>query len=197
MKTVILIPQFFREGPTRQAFLLARELKQQHSVDVEVWALFYSGECQRDFEKIGVPTRVLAFLRPRCPVRAVRSWHWARRLLSIARRLRKQRIDILLPMTTWPNTIAGLTYQLAGVRLCIWGERSAGVDRARMERLAVRRYRSFIANSPAGADFLVSDMGVERALTWQRSGSSQDVRCTHVHHIRQPHRDLLFDKRRS
>jgi glycosyltransferase involved in cell wall biosynthesis len=161
-KTVILIPHFFREGTTRQAFLLARELKARH-IDVEVWTLFYSGECQKEFLKKGVPTRVLGFTRPRCPVIPVRAWHWATRLLRIAWRLRKERIQILLPMGNWPNLVAGLIYRLGGIRLCIWGERSSGADHVRMERLALRQYSSFIANSTAGVDFLTNEMGVARA----------------------------------
>jgi len=86
-KTVILIPQFFRESATRQAFLLARELKARHGLDVEVWALFYSGECEKEFETAGVPTRVLGFLRPRCPVAEIRFCYWATRLFRIVHRL--------------------------------------------------------------------------------------------------------------
>ena len=162
-KTVILIPQFFREGPTRQALLLARELKGRYGLDVEVWALFYSGECQKEFESAALPTRVLDFLRPQCPVKAVRVWYWVMRLFRIVRELRKHHVAVLLPMTSWPNVIAGLTYRLAGARLCIWGERSSGADRANMERLALRQYRSFTANSTAGVDFLTAEMAVARS----------------------------------
>lgn len=163
-KIVILIPQFFREGPTRQAFLLARELKGRFGLDVEVWALFYAGECQKEFESAAIPTRVLGFFRPQCPVKAVRAWYWARRLFRIVRELRKHRVAILLPMTDWPSAIAGLTYRLSGVKLCIWGERSSGNDRAQMEGLAARQYRSFTANSTAGIDFLAGEMGIARSL---------------------------------
>jgi glycosyltransferase involved in cell wall biosynthesis len=163
-KTVILIPQFFREGATRQAFLLARELKFRHGLDIEVWALFYSGDCQKEFENAGFTTRVLGFRRPQCPISAVRTGYWVGRLLTIARRLRRQHVDILLPMTSWPNVISGLVYRLAGVRLCIWGERSAGVERVPREQFAARQYRSFVANATSGIDFLTADFGVAREL---------------------------------
>src|SRR5690242_13986399 len=107
MKAVILIPQFFREGATKQAYLLARELKQRHGLDVEVWALFFSGECAKEFEAAGVPAKVLNFRRPQCPVRAVRMYSLTKRLLHIAKEFRRARIDILLPFANWPNVIAG------------------------------------------------------------------------------------------
>ena len=163
MKAVILIPQFFREGTTKQAYLLARGLRQQHGLDVEVWALFFPGECAKEFEAAGIPTKVLNFRRPQCPVRAVRMWSWTKRLLHIANQYRRARIDILLPFGIWPDVIAGLTYRLGRVQLCIWGERSSGSDRARMEQLALRQYRRFIANSTAGIDFLAGEMGVARS----------------------------------
>jgi len=163
-KIVFLIPEFARGGTQRQVYLLAREFKQRHGSNVEVWALFSSGEYAKEFEAAGVPTKVLGFLRPQCPVRIVRTWYWARRLLQIAKQFRAAGVDVLLPFTSWPNVIAGLTYRLGGVRLCIWGERSSGVDRVRMERLALRQYRTFIANSTAGVDFLSGEMGVSRSL---------------------------------
>jgi glycosyltransferase involved in cell wall biosynthesis len=177
MKTVILIPQFFREGTTKQAYLLARELKQRHGLDVEVWGLFFSGECVEEFEAAGVPTRVLNFRRPQCPVRAVRMWSLAKRLLHIANEFRGARIDILLPFANWPNVIAGLTYRLAGVRLCIWGERSSGAARAGMERLAVRQYHWFIANSTAGIDFLTGEMGVSPSRISYVANAVEEPRC--------------------
>jgi glycosyltransferase involved in cell wall biosynthesis len=81
----------------------------------------------------------------------------------VLRELRKSKVDILLPFTTWPNVVAGLTYRLAGVRLCIWGERHAGGERIPgVERLAVTQYRRFVANSTAGVEFLANVMRVKR-----------------------------------
>lgn len=77
--------------------------------------------------------------------------------------MRESRVHILLPFTTWPNVVAGLAYRLAGVRLCIWGERSVGLERvAGLEWLAIRQYSRFAANSTAGVEFLARDMRVSR-----------------------------------
>src|SRR3954464_9093827 len=63
-KIVILIGAFVRGGTERQAYLLARELRQQYAVDVEVWALKFDGEYARAFEAVGVPTKTLWFVPP-------------------------------------------------------------------------------------------------------------------------------------
>jgi glycosyltransferase involved in cell wall biosynthesis len=179
-KIIILIGAFVRGGTERQAYLLARELRQSRGLDVEVWALKFGGEYAQDFEAVGVPTRVLGFQAPgyeavgvqarRIPIRELIlrdprfPLRWARRLGRVTQQLKQGRADILLPLTTWPNVIAGLTYRFAGVRTCVWGERSAGLERVDgLERIAVRQYRRFAANSTAGMDFLAGDMRVSRA----------------------------------
>lgn len=155
-KIVILIGTFARGGCERQAYLLSRELKHHHGLDVEVWALKNPGEYQRDFEAEGVSTRALLFSKPR--------YGWPRRCYPILRAFRENRVGILLPFTTWPNVVAGLTYRLAGVKLCIWGERHAGGERIPfVERIAITQYRQFVANSTAGVEFLASEMRVPRS----------------------------------
>lgn len=157
MRIVILISVFERGGAERQAFLLARELRQRHDVDAEVWALLFPGEYARDFEAAGIPTEVIGFRWPRSKA------HFLWQLPRVIRHLRRKRIDVLMPFTTWPNVVAGLTYRLAGIRHCIWGERHAGGERVQgFEHLAATQYKRFIANSTAGAEFLADEMRIER-----------------------------------
>jgi glycosyltransferase involved in cell wall biosynthesis len=162
-KIVLLLGYFGRGGAQRQVYLLARELRERHGLDVEVWALSYEGEYIEEFESAGVPTRALEFRFPRCPMRLVRLLYWVKRLWKVAGQLRQAQVRILLPFTTYPNIVAGLTYRLAGVRLCIWGERHAGCERAAgVERIALKQYRRFVANSTAGVEFLAGEMRVPR-----------------------------------
>lgn len=158
-RIVILIGDFARDGAARQAFLLARELRQRHGLNVQVCSLWQSGTIKA-FEAAGIPTRNLCFRRSQCPVVIVRTCYWAGRLLGLAWRLRGERIDILLPFGSWANVIAGLTYRLAGIPHCVWGERA--FYRMSGERRAVKNYRYFTANSTAGAEYLVQEFGVAR-----------------------------------
>jgi glycosyltransferase involved in cell wall biosynthesis len=179
LKTVILIGSFARGGCERQAYLLARHLRQHEAMDVEVWSLMHDGDYRAEFEAAQIPTRVLQFRAPdyrpegvqlvRIPLSTL-VWQdpifplrWLVRLRRIAMQLRHAKVDVLLPFTTWPNVIAGLVYRFAGVRLCVWGERHAGGERiAGLERLAARQYRRFVANSSAGVEFLAREMRLPR-----------------------------------
>ena len=166
-RLVILIGHFGRGGCQRQAFLLARELRDNRGIDAEVWSLMQDGfdpGYAQEFVDAGIPIHVLGFRRPvHSPSRFQRGIDWARELRSIITVLRKRRVDVLLPYTTWPNVVAGLSYRLAGVAVCIWGERSAGSERIPTpERFAVRQFRRFAANSTAGIEFLVGELNVPR-----------------------------------
>ena len=168
-RIVILIGHFGRGGSERQAFLLCRGLRRRYGLDAQVWAL---GAGDRDCEYIGefhdagIPTRILTFQRPESvPFAPAWTFKWAQMLRRISGDLRGGAIDVLLPFTTWPNVVAGLTHRSAGIPLCIWGERSCGGERVPvLENLAVRRYRRFVANSTAGVEFLARAMRVPRGL---------------------------------
>ena len=162
-KIVILIGHFGRGGSERQAYLLARQMRNHCGLNAEVWALSQISEYADDFEAVGVPTKALEFRFPVCPVSAVRGLYWVKRLRHIVRELKRAQVDILLPFTTWPNVIAGLTYRFAGISACVWGERSAGSEQMPGQgRFAIRQYRRFVANSTAGIDFLADNMHVAR-----------------------------------
>ncbi len=155
LKIVIMVGTFVRGGCERQAFLLARDLIHKHGLNAEVWALKFPGEYSQEFEAAGIPTKTLHFQHPR--------YGWVQHSWPVLRELKKSRVDILLPFTTWPNVVAGLTWRVAGVRLCIWGERHAGGERIPgVERVAVTQYRRFVANSTAGVEFLANVMRVKR-----------------------------------
>ena len=178
---MILIAAFSPGGSAREALLLAREFRQSYGLDAEVWAL-QDGALANEFQAAGVPVRAVGFRRPQCPVSGVRFVYWASRLTRVVRELRKARVKILFPISSWPNLVAGLTYRLAGVEFCAWGERLA--DRASGERFVSKRYRHFIANSAAGVEYLASKLAVPRerillirnAVEEQHSDSAGDWR---------------------
>ena len=166
-KIVILIEYFLRDGPARQAYLLARDMRNRLGLDAEVWALSryrYDSEYAAKFTAAGVPIKILDFRFPTlAPLRAVRAVQWINELRRIIMVLRNARVDVLLPLTVWPNVVAGLCYRLGRVRRCIWGERQAGGARVPTpERIAARQVSHFVANSTAGLEFLTRDIGIAR-----------------------------------
>jgi glycosyltransferase involved in cell wall biosynthesis len=168
-KIVVLIGHFGRGGCERQAFLFARESRSRHGLDVQVWALSpddHNAAYAREFQDAGIPIHILTgFRRPaRSVYNPALAAKWITLSRRIARQLREARIDVLMPFTTWPNVAAGLSYRLAGIPLCIWGERHCGGERVPViERLAASQYRRFVANSTAGVEFLAREMWVPRA----------------------------------
>lgn len=156
-KIVIMVASFERSGPVRQAYLIARDLRKTYGLNVEVWALspFYSPHA---FEADAIPTRVLGFILPTCPVRSVRKALWAVRLTKIAIALRRAGVGVLLPFGSFPNVVAGLSYRIGGVQTCVWGERLG--YRCVREAMAARRYRHFVANSGPSIEYLVRELGV-------------------------------------
>ena len=167
-KVIILIRELVRAGSTQQAYLLSRALKQKHDIAAEVWALCGDRKdsiFEQEFQAAGVPARVIGFQRPStAPRRSVRALRWGAECLRVVRRLRTADVDVLLPVGPWPNVVAGLTYRLAGVRLCVWGERHAGGERVDPipEGLALRQYRRFVANSTVGVEFLSHELRIPR-----------------------------------
>lgn len=164
-KIVILVTHFIRGESEQQAFLLAQDLRRRHGLDVEVWSLSdfrHDHVFAHTFESASIPTKVIGFKFPLvAPFRWMRSLQWLREVQRVAWQLRKNGVEILLPFTAWPSVLAGLSYRLAGVQLCIWGEREAGSARIPSpERVAVRQVRCFAANSTAGVAFLKDEMGV-------------------------------------
>ena len=167
-RIAVLIGHFGRGGCERQAYLFARESRSRYGLDVQVWALSgddHNAEYAMEFQAAGIPIRVLTgFRRPLHSIfnpALVGKWMYLSR--RIASQLRSGRIDALLPFTTWPNVVAGLSYRFAGIPICIWGERHCGGERVPVvERLAASQYRRFVANSTAGVEFLAREMRIPR-----------------------------------
>ncbi len=143
-------------GAERQAMLLARHLKQVEQADVQVWGIKSPGTVRDLCAAEGIPWRLLPWPVGRSPVH---------RLVGVARcaiALRQAKPDVVLPYTAWPNVICGLSWRWAGAATCIWNQRDEGIaltGRA-LERRAVANTPHFVANSRAGADFLVKTYGL-------------------------------------
>lgn len=146
-------------GAERQALMLARYLSAQEQATVEVWGFNTAGPVAKLCEDQGIRWRVVPH-----PFKA----NFLKRLISVAQiawLLRRARPDILLPYTFVPNTVCGLVWKWTGAQLCVWNQRDEGivVPRAWWERWAVKRTPQFVANSRAGASFLIDKLGVDRS----------------------------------
>ena len=141
-------------GAERQALLLARHLSRHEQATVEVWGFNKSGPVAEICEQHDIRWRVEPLNADR--LQSVQRFAWL---------LRAARPDVLLPFTWRPNVVCGFVWKWAGARLCVWNQRDEGlfVPRTTWERWAVQRTPRFIANSQAGARFLIEKLKVDPA----------------------------------
>jgi glycosyltransferase involved in cell wall biosynthesis len=148
-------------GAERQALHLARYLKSQ-GCDVRVWGHHHhhaGPELVIDYcDAAGIPWAVYRFRWP-CRKTALMRDGW-----RMLRGLHRERPDVILPYTTWPNVGCGLTWRWSWARVCIWGQRD--VERLRgdaIERFAYRRASAVICNAEHEVDYLRRTLGETRA----------------------------------
>ena len=136
-------------GSERQALLLAGELKRRGAHPM-VWSLAGDGAVLDKAREMGVEADSIALNYPLSP------WHFPLNLARAWRFFRRCRADVVVGYTSVPNLYAGWAARWAGARGFAWSERNAGLDRppAWMERRAMKGANAFIANSPAGLEFL-------------------------------------------
>jgi len=146
-------------GSERQALMLAGHLRTACGADPRVLGLVGGGGgassvCDRE----GIPWR--GDLLRRRDGRAGRVVD----LLRVARTLREEQPDVVLPYTWLPNYVCGLTWRMSGARICIWNQRDEGLGAGvgRLGRVAARMTPLFLANSEGGMTFLADALGVSR-----------------------------------
>ena len=144
-------------GAERSALSTAEYLRHELGVDVQVLALTAEdGRTRQMFSALGVPWHT----HPT-------DWHggrWAKgmQLVSLVRRLRGLRPDVLVPYTSRPNILCGLVWRATGASLSVWNQQDVGVPKKFGRRLlarAVHQTPLFVANSNTARDFLVSTLG--------------------------------------
>jgi glycosyltransferase involved in cell wall biosynthesis len=141
-------------GAERQALILARHLSKQERASVEVWGFNKSGPVAEICEQHDIRWRVEPLNANR--LESIRRVAWL---------LRAAQPDVLLPYTWLPNVVCGFVWKWAGARLCVWNQRDEGlfVPKTTWQRWAVQRTPRFIANSQAGARFLIEKLNVDPA----------------------------------
>jgi glycosyltransferase involved in cell wall biosynthesis len=153
-RAAIIVRRLDVAGAERQAVHLARGLQRRHDWTVALWS-FFEGAQVRDHLGEATPVTVLSPTSHRIGHRLL--W-FAALVLSF----RAFKPDVLIPMTDYPNKVVGALSPLLGARVCLWNQRDEGreVTGRPMERLALRWVDHFVANSPSGAEHLMSRFGV-------------------------------------
>jgi glycosyltransferase involved in cell wall biosynthesis len=148
VKIVFVLGNLELGGAERQALILASYLREQ--AEVEILGFNRSGPVADICKQHRIPSRVVALQQPSD-------------LRNFARLLRQQRPDILLPYTLIPNVICGLLWQRTGARLCVWNQRDEGIFdiNAKWQQRAAQQTPQFIANSHAGARYLIEKLNVD------------------------------------
>jgi len=137
-------------GTERQAIQAAHQLAQRHGAHAQVWGFRAPGRGAALCDRLGVAWKYLP--EPWGP----RGLRWPGMIWNLGRALRRQRPDILLPFTSFPNIVCGLAWRFTGARVCIWNQRDAGLNLdSRALPWAVRNTPLFLSNSQIGAQILM------------------------------------------
>ncbi len=150
---IILLKSFVLGGAEKQALFLASHLQNQLECKVYIYSyikiksseLFYK-EC----EKYNLTNLFII----ENPLSAAGKLKYLKRRIKIGLlglKLRKHQPDIIIPYLNPPSIIANICYKIAGAKTTFWHHR--GPDYYRddtIESTAVRKTKTFIANSPDG-----------------------------------------------
>jgi glycosyltransferase involved in cell wall biosynthesis len=150
-RVTIVLPSFALNGSERQAFLLARHLKEVERAEVLMVSVGAGGSIESLCETAQIRHTYFEL------------WHKYRTrakqvadVLRFARFLRREGTDIVLPYCMFQNILCALAWRMGGAKLCIWSQRDEGRSRVEgwVERLAVAQTPVFVSNSRHGAVFL-------------------------------------------
>lgn len=138
-------------GAERQGLHLAQYLQERCGAHVQIWGLSNRpGKLSVLCEKSNIPWRSFSF-----PLSRVKALLY---LALLARSFRKEKPDILLPYTYFPNVVCGLVWKYTGARLCVWNQRdeALNLNTTFWQKAAVASLSRFIANSSNAKDALVT-----------------------------------------
>ncbi|MDD3604903.1 MAG: glycosyltransferase family 4 protein [Kiritimatiellae bacterium] len=142
-------------GAETQALVLADYLKTRGWEPV-ILGLASPGPLQDRCREKGIQCVYSAFPYPWS------RWYRPFYFLKMWWKLMRLRPRAVVAYTGVPNVLCGYTWRAAGVKACIWNQRSGAIARMphHLEQGAARRISAFIANSRSGFDFLTGTLRV-------------------------------------
>jgi glycosyltransferase involved in cell wall biosynthesis/GT2 family glycosyltransferase len=154
-RVAILLGSLGLGGAERQGLLLAEGLRERGDVETRVFGLGDPGPAAAAAAATGLPWRALPRVESRWRLLCIL------RVLRAAYALRRWGADAVVPFTAPANLVAGLGRAAHGAR-AMWNQRDAGMHRPApwLERRALQRIRTVVANGPESAAFLARDLGL-------------------------------------
>jgi len=170
-RAIILFGSLDMGGAERQGLMLARYLKAQEGVKVEVWGLGPGrGPVADRCEELAIPWKSVPL-------------HWGIRrryfhLFRLLIRFRMASPDILISYTRVPNLASGLLWRLAGCQSMIWNQADEGLllNRSFLHQLAVKLTPHIVVNSYAAFELFSKTFGVNSTrIRFIKNGASAGV----------------------
>src|SRR5688572_7331496 len=126
VRIVFVLPSIGLGGAERQAFFLARYLREREGADARFLSLSPRAALADQCDAVGLPYEYFVLhhgYRSRSGQ--------VKDVLRFIARLRLMRAQVVLPYCMFQNVLCGLTWQAGGARVCLWNQRDEG--RSRME----------------------------------------------------------------
>jgi glycosyltransferase involved in cell wall biosynthesis len=162
---VIVVGPLELGGAERQALMLARRLRSDWGMEIEVWGTMGApGRLAELCDRDRIPWRIVPVPHFDPAKGARRQSRELRRLFRFGRALREGRFDVLLPFMTMPCMVTGLAFRISRARVCVWNQRAGDWDSEwpMLERLAARLSPVHVSNSRHAADYMARALGVDR-----------------------------------
>lgn len=160
-KVLVLLPCLDLGGAEKQAFYIARSLKESGKYEVEVWALVKnSGNLIPNLEVAGLSYKVLDIPFSAFHTRLSR----LNAYLRFFKHLLQGKFDAIIPYTYHCNVMAASTYKFAGVEKCLWFQIAMEyhIPYSFFEKLAHFFKPIYAANSYAAAGFIANRHSIDK-----------------------------------
>lgn len=151
---LVIIPSLTLGGAEKQALWYARIIKSLGIGNVKIIGIGREGELidRLIHYKIDYETfRITQFT-------GTKKINKLTEIIKFALFLRKQKPDIVISFTLYPNILTGITYRYSGAKKCFWNQRSLDeqIPVSFFEKIAKKNKLSYISNSSTTKDFILA-----------------------------------------